>query len=144
MIGHNLFATTLVSKLKANSALTTWLAARSSALDIREMSWQGRDFQYPNVRVDTGTETTLEDGPCYGTRSQFAFRLLSFSEGISSQEVHDLALLVHNVVFNTRLTGSGWTTTLIMCDSWPRAIRTPDDIWRCIASYRCQINGGVS
>jgi hypothetical protein len=130
----------IVAKLKANSALTAWLAARSTAGEIRENQFQGREFQYPAVRVDLGTQTEEGNPPCY---SVLPFTVYCYSEKGSSQEANELAGLVNSALARKSLTGSGWQVQLIIPDSLIAARRTSQRVWQAANLYRMNIYGGV-
>lgn len=61
MIANNVIQAAIIAKLKAYTALTTWLAARSKAGEIREAQYQGVVFEYPCVRVSVGDQTPEGD-----------------------------------------------------------------------------------
>lgn len=147
MIGPNNLAAGVIAWLKADTAIAAYLAARNATGEIRQLSWHGREFVYPAIRVDIGTESPFENGPCGPTRSQLPFRVYTFSEQDSSYECGELAGLVHARLFSQKIDASvtyGFTTTLITMDGWPNPVMTGENIWQCVMAFRCQINGGIS
>src|SRR5688572_30727847 len=104
MIDNDLIQAAIVAKLKANSPLTTWLAARSTAGEIREGQFQGREFLYPSVRVELGTQIEEGNPPCYST---LPFTIYAYSEKNSSQEANQLAGYVQDALLRKNVTGSG-------------------------------------
>lgn len=143
MIFPNELDAALIAALKANSALTAYLTARSSANEIRHREWQGRDLQYPLVRIDSGTETPIADSHCYTSHSNLAFRIYVESEQDSQQECNELGRLVNVALFGQKLTGIGFTTNSIANDGTPGATRTGEGVWRMVIPYRMGINGGI-
>jgi hypothetical protein len=140
MIANNTIQAAIVAKLKTNSTLTTWLTAKSAGSEIRESSWQGTEYVYPAVRVETGTQQAgPENSVCYLTTGEIPFSVLSFSEGDSSQEADELAALVNAALVGQRITGSGFSSLLIQSDGLTHAARTGERIWRAIGLYRMQI-----
>ena len=140
MIDNDLIQAAIVAKLKANSALTTWLAARSTAGEIREAQFQGRDFLLPCVRVELGSQ--IEDGnpPCYST---LPFTVYSYSEQGSSQEANQLAGYVARALLRQNVSGSGWHSQLIIADSQIAARRTSERVWQAVTLYRMNVYGGI-
>jgi hypothetical protein len=140
VIDNDQIQAAIVAKLKANTALTTWLAARSTAGEIRENQFQGREFQYPAVRVDLGTQTEEGNPPCY---SALPFTVYCYSEKGSSQEANELAGLVNSALARKSLTGSGWQVQLIIPDSMIAARRTSQRVWQAANLYLMNIYGGI-
>lgn len=140
MIDSDLIQAALVSKLKANSALTTYLTQFGTQAEIRESQWQGTVFLYPNVRVELGTQ--IEDGnpPCYSTQP---FTVYSYSEKDSSQEANQLAGYVNDALIRKNVTGSGFTSGLIISDGNIAARRVTERVWQAVNLYRMNIYGGV-
>lgn len=140
MIDNDLLQAAVVAKLKANSALTTWLAARSTAGEIREGQFQGREFEYPSVRVELGTQ--IEDGnpPCFST---LPFTIYAYSEKDSSQEANQLAGLVADALLRQNVSGSGWHSQLIISDGQIAARRVSERVWQAASLYRMNVYGGV-
>lgn len=89
----------IVDKLKASLAL---LAVTS---DIREFSWKGRDFTWPNVRVQLGMQFARSDGNCRTTLSSQLFMARASSEKDSAIEALTIAGLINNALFGQQI----WT-----------------------------------
>lgn len=140
MIDNDQIQAAIVAKLKANSALTTWLATRSTAGEIRESQFQGREFFYPAVRVELGTQIEEGNPPCYST---LPFTVYSYSEKGSSQEANQLAGLVSDALLRKNVTGSGWHSQLIISDGVIAARRTSERVWQAVNLYRMNIYGGI-
>lgn len=140
MIDNNEIQAAIVAKLKANTALTTWLAARSTSSEIRESQFAGRDFLYPAVRVEIGTQTEEGNPPCYST---LPFTVYTYSEKNSSQEANELAGLVKDALLRKNVTGSGWRSQLIIADGMIAARRTSQKVWQAVNLYRMNVYGGI-
>lgn len=144
MIGPNPLAEALISVLLADTTLTAWLASRNAPEEIRELGYQGREFVYPAVRTDIGTETPQGDGPCYPFISDLAFRVYVYSEKNSSYECGELSKLVYDALFLSRLEGDDFGSNHIFVDSIPRPQRVGENLWRAVLPCRVQANGGLS
>lgn len=141
MIDNDLIQAAIVAKLKADTALTNWLATRSTNDEIREGQFQGREFQYPAVRVELGTQIEEGNPPCY---SSLPFTVYSYSEKGSSQEANQLAGYVKDALLRKSVSGSGWHTGIIAADGMIAARRTSQKVWQAVNLYRVNIYGGFS
>lgn len=141
MIDNNEIQAAIVAKLKANTALVTWLTARGAGDEIREAQYQARQFLYPAVRVEIGTQTEEGNPPCYST---LPFTVYAYSEKNSSQEANELAGLVRNALLRKNVTGSGWHSQLIIADGMIAARRTSQKVWQAVNLYRMNVYGGIS
>jgi hypothetical protein len=140
VIDNDLIQAAIVAKLKANSALTTWLADRSTAGEIREGQFAGREFQYPAVRVELGTQIEEGNPPCYST---LPFTIYAYSEQNSSQEANQLAGYVQDALLRKNVTGSGWQSQLIIADGMIAARRVSERVWQAVCLYRMNVYGGI-
>jgi hypothetical protein len=140
VIDNDQIQAALVAKLKANTALTTWLSSRSSSDEIREAQYQAAGFLYPAVRVELGTQIEEGNPPCYST---IPFTVCSYSEKNSSQEANQLAGLVADALLRKNVSGSGWHSQLIIADGMIAARRTSERVWQAVNLYRMNIYGGV-
>jgi len=138
MVGNDVVQAALVAALKANTALTTWLAARSTAGEIREAQYQGTQFSYPAVRVAVGDQVPVGD-TCYTTRAEVTFETWCYSEHDSSQQCDQLAKLVADALLGKRISGTGFASLVILCDSFPHAVRTGERLWEAFALWRMEI-----
>lgn len=138
MVGNDVIQAAIVAMLKADTALTTWLAARSTAGEIREAQYQGTAFAYPAVRAAVGDQTPIGD-TCYTKKAEVTFELWCYSEHDSSQECDQLAKLANDAVFGKRLNGTGFASLVVLCDSFPHAARTGDKLWETFSLYRMEI-----
>ena len=140
MIANNNIQAAIIAKLKANTALTDWLTARSAGSEIRETSWQGAAFTYPAVRASVGTQQPGPDtSHCYLTTGEVPFTVLCFSESDSSQQADVLAGLVNAALIGQRLSGTGFRSLAIQSDGLTHAVRTGERVWRAVGLFRMQI-----
>lgn len=139
MIRNDLIQAGLITKLKANSALTSFLTIAGAPDDIREAWFQGREYLYPNIRVDLGTQTEKGNPPCF---SGLPFTIYCHSENNSSQEANELAGLVNDALIRKVFTGSGWRSGSIQADGSIAAIRATERIWQAVNQYIVNIYGG--
>jgi len=111
----------IVTYTKGLSDITSLL--EDGADEIREDSWQGTDFSYPNIRVNIIDNIPLDE-TCNLCRITVSFMV--FSESYSSKESDTIAGVVHNTLhqrsFNSNgVTFSARTTRLIPAvrrDQW--------------------------
>lgn len=140
MISNELIQAAIISKLQANTALTTWLTARNAGSEIRELQYQGTTFIYPAVRAQAGAQAP--DGPtshCYTSNSEQPFTVVSYSEGDSSRECDQLAGLVNAALIDNVLVGTGFRSLRIQVDSLIKATRIAQRLWQATGLYRCYV-----
>lgn len=78
-----------ITKLKATPAIT----ARVSSSEIREDSWKGTDFTYPNIRVKLGSLTpTVPFNNCQIFRSEVSIQV--YVEQKSSRTADEIAGII--------------------------------------------------
>lgn len=140
MIDNDLIQAAIVAKLKANAALVAYLTQQGAGGEIREAQYQARQFLFPAVRVELGTQIEEGNPPCYSTLS---FTVYAYSEENSSQEANELAGLVTRALLRNNVTGSGWHSQLIISDGNIAARRTKERVWQAVNLYRMNVYGGV-
>ncbi len=104
----------IVTYTKTLSDITI-LLINGGADEIREDTWQGTIFQYPNIRVNLISNEPL-DATCNLCRITVSFMV--FAESASSQQSDNIAGVVHTTLhernFNSNtITFSARTTRLI-------------------------------
>ncbi len=127
----------IITKLKSISTVVALLPEGTKG--IKELQWQGDDFQYPAVRLD------IEDsGYEYDEQEQCGlyfveFSVYSFSEERTSKQCSQIKGLLESY-----LTGRGWTGTyakynrLRLVENIP-AIRESERLWRSQLRYRTRL-----
>lgn len=110
MIGNSTIQAAWIAKLKANTSIT----ALVPAVEVRENSWKGQTFSYPNIRVKL---TNLAPDKCQLLRSDVA--IYCFSEIKSSKQADDIAKVVTEQFWLHPFTYGGvkfvsiaWTNTI--------------------------------
>jgi len=105
----------LVSYLKSKTAVTSQLINKintTGADEIREDSWEGSEFTYPNIRVRLISNVPVDDGCLLG---RVAVSFMCNSEEYSSQQADRIAGIIadtlhgtsfnsNNIVFSARIT----------------------------------------
>jgi hypothetical protein len=125
----------IVAYLKGKSDITDQL--NDGAEEIREDSWQGRDFTYPNIRVRL---ISNEPQPKQCDLHSVSFSCMVFSEDASSQQsdriagiindtLHDKSFQSNNISFSAR------TTSLVP------AIRISERTWRAETILAASVSG---
>lgn len=140
MIDNDLIQAAIVAKLKADTPLVNWLTALGAGSEIREAQFQSREFLYPNVRVEVGTQIEEGNPPCYST---IPFTVYSYSEKDSSREANQLAGYVNDAILRKAVYGSGWISGIIITDGSIAARRVSERVWQAVNLYRMNIYGGV-
>ena len=111
----------LVTYTKTLTDVTDLL--EDGATEIREDSWQGTEFSYPNIRINVINNEPL-DATCNLCRITVSYMV--FSESYSSKESDTIAGVVHNTLHqrsftSNNVTFSARTTRLIPAvrrDQW--------------------------
>lgn len=91
----------MITNNDAQAAVVAWLKANTTVTDldsnfpdeIREETWQGEDFTYPNIRVSC----EITAGECY---DDLFCVISSFSEQKSSKESQNIAGVVATELHN--------------------------------------------
>lgn len=143
MLSNDLIQAALITKLKANTALVAFLTAASAGSEIREAQWQGREFTYPAVRVQVGTQMAGGNGPCYTTTGETPFTIYCYSEQDSSRQADQLAGLVDDALLGLHLSGTGFRTGPVLSDGLIKAVRTGERVWQATFLGRMQLYGGL-
>ena len=139
MIDDNTIQAAIVAKLKANSALVTWLTQFSAQAEIREAQWQGREFVYPAVRVEITSNIPQGETPCF---SQITTTIYYYSESDSSKQVNELAGYGNDALFEKAVNDSGWYSGLFVLDQRITGRRQSERVWQAVELYRTNIFGG--
>ena len=127
----------IIAKLKTLTTVTPLLPEGQSG--IKELQWQGDEFQYPAVRLDLErNEYVLDEQEMCGLY-KVEFSIYVFSQERSSKQSSQIKGLVENA-----LTGIGWHGTyakysrLRLLDSVP-AVREDSITWRTQLRYGTKV-----
>lgn len=105
MVDNGELQAAMVAYLKSQNSVTSLLSSGgSSATEIRECSWQGTDFQYPNIRV--GVDLMPSINGCGPDKADYIIE--TFSDKKSSLEADTIssamAKLLHKHPFSVTIT----------------------------------------
>lgn len=93
----------VIAYLKGNASVTALLPDSN---EIREDSWKGADFSYPNIRVKIlRTAPNSREANCSQTLGEWI--LLVFSEQKSSKEADLIAGAISNILHGRKFSSSG-------------------------------------
>lgn len=90
----------IISYSKAQSSLTSLLP--TGTVEIRELEWQGEQFQYPNVRISVDFFPALN-----GCQPSAEIYFDVFSEKPSSYEASNIAGVIQNIYHRKPFTTNG-------------------------------------
>lgn len=121
----------IIANMKANATI---LATLTDTDEIRESSWNGTEFSYPNYRVRINRLAPYRD--CY---QEFEASIYCYSEKQSSQEAEEMVGTVANVYHETAFTQNGIHFTSVYADLIP-AIKETNLEWRGEVILRSAIN----
>jgi len=138
MIPNDVIQKALISRLKSDTDLVT---ALGGSTEVREQQWQGRQFNYPAVRVAIGVQVPdIRKSPCNWSR--ISFSVLCFSEERSSHEADHIAGLVnaalHDKAFD--VAADGFRFHKIRSLGLVSARRASERIWAAEAFFDAEIH----
>lgn len=137
MLGDEVIQAAIVEKLKS---LAPFGLVQST--EVRELSWQGDTFTYPNIRVDLESNEWVFDEQERCNLQYATFSIYIFSEQRSSKECSQIKTIIINA-----LVGLGFTSVaqqvkfsrLRMVDNVP-AIREDANTWRSQVQFGSRIS----
>ena len=133
MIANDLIKEGIVQRLRVHSALTSLLP--DGIQGVREVNWRGTVFQYPNVRVQVGSQfDATPDNNC--TPTFVTFDVFVFSEKHSSQEADEIAGVVEAYIRGTTFTINTVKFSNVRVLELVPAIQDDPKTWR--SQVRCQ------
>lgn len=141
MISHASFQEQVIDELQAYAALI----ALVPAAEIREFYWQGTEFTYPSIRVDTRTQIPEGKGNCRTLHSVVNFTVYFYSEDDSSLECERIGFQVVEALFDQQIQdaapsqGPAWTSGVIDLMSLGAPRRTGERTWRGEAVFRVRV-----
>lgn len=117
MVSNDDIQAAIVAYLKSQSTVTVILG---SSEEIRELEWQGTDFQYPAVRVSVDFRPSI-DGCAPGRATVF---LDNFSEQKSSAQSQSLAGAEYDVFHKRPFNQNGMHFSGVTVMNMPKANAT--------------------
>jgi hypothetical protein len=133
LISSDLIQQEIIDILKADVPLT------AVTEDIREANYKGRDFIYPNVRVDLGYQNSRDNGNCEDSHSAINVIVSSNSEKDSSREASQIAGLIKNALAGQRIVGVGWYIATLRCIGMHAPVTSEPNLWRGNVYFRGNI-----
>jgi hypothetical protein len=96
-----------IAKIKATSTIT----ARVPAAEVREDSWKGQTFSYPNIRVKLGSLMPTTPNNCQIFRSEVSIRV--YVEQKSSKTADEIAGIIATAFWGKPFTNGAVKFTAI-------------------------------
>jgi hypothetical protein len=121
-IRNNTIQAALVAYLKGKTTLTSVLA---NANEVRENTWKGTDFKYPNVRVDL----TNNRPDTIGCPQAIGVTFQVFSESPSSLEADNIAGIIVDILHGIQFTQSSLSFALDVTNAKP-ANANGENLWQ--------------
>lgn len=137
MISDELLQADLITKLKGITSVTSLLP--DGVGGIKELQWQGDNFQYPCVRLDIEDAGYEFDDQERCNLNFVEFSVYIFSEERSSKQCSQIKGLLEKA-----MTGRGWNgayaryNLLRLLDNVP-AVRESELVWRSQLRYRTRV-----
>lgn len=141
MISHASFQEQVLDELQAYVALT----ALVPTTEIRETQWQGTEFTYPAIRVDTRNQIPEGSGQCRPTISIENFTILAYSENDSSLECERICFEIIEALFGRQLEdtapsqGPNWRAETVNLIQFNAPRRMAERTWRGEVIFRCRV-----
>jgi len=141
MISHASFQEQVLDRLQNFAALKLLVPVA----EMRELQWQGTEFTYPNLRVDTRRQTPEGSGQCRPTISIEDFAVLAYSEGDSSLECEQICFQIIEALFGEWLVdaaptqGPAWRADTINLVTFNAPRRIGERVWRGEVIFRCRV-----
>ena len=120
-IRNNTIQAALVTYTKSKATITSVLAAN----EIRENTWKGDDFKYPNVRIDLTDNVPTK----IGCPQSIGVTFQVFSEKPSSLEADDIAGIIVDVLHDKQFQQSNLNFALVATNVKP-AYEVGVTVWR--------------
>lgn len=123
----------LIDYLKTKTDVTNLL---TTANEIREDQWQGRDFVYPNIRCRLISNVPFDD--CNLADITLSWEV--YSEEASSYQADKICGKIRTVLHNKSFDSNGLHFNLRSTDLIP-AIRSDEKTWRSEALFTGNVSG---
>lgn len=139
MISNASIQAAWITKLKANTAIT----ALVPAVEIREESWKGTIFTYPNIRVKLGDLTPQNKNKnCQVFNSTVS--ILVFVEEKSSKQADTIAGVIATAFWGETFTSNGVRFAGITLDSVAPAEVPESDVnsWMSSTNFSTTVQNG--
>lgn len=143
MIPIELLQKSIIAKLRANTALITYLGGTSQ---IKENQWQGQDFTYPAIRLDIQPQTPMGTGTDRTRLSNSMWMIRTYSQEKDSYQANHMITLVVNALFNKQIDGTDennnpyFRLLRINILNIDGAFRITDRLWMATAIFESEGN----
>ena len=136
MVHNNVVQAAIIDKLKAYEGLA------GISEEIREADWQGKDFTYPNVRVDLLQGIPEGDGPCEDKKRPVTFGTSIRSKQKSSMECNSYGELVIAALRGKQLSSSTFYSGKIRLRQYPGSVHNPlIEVWSLTLIWEVNVYG---
>jgi len=136
MIGPDELQEGIISKLKADATLVAYLTGLGVPDEIREVSWQAKDFKYPCVRVDIGLCSPYGGDKCELNQSEILFEVQAFSVEASSRQCGHLIGLTIKALFGKSIQATNWHSQWIRLMPFLGPRQIGENVWQSGAPFR--------
>lgn len=126
----------IIAYLKSKTAITDLLTA--GATEIREDTWQGDVFTYPNIRVRLIDNIPQDGRDC--NLHRVIFSCMAFSEEYSSLQADQIAGIIVETLHDTSFYSNNFHFSLRGTSLVP-AIRSDERTWRSEAIMSALVSG---
>lgn len=127
-------------KSKFPDAVATGTSTSLSEDEIKELQWQGTEFNYPTVRLAMGVHQPLFDPQCNAGRINFAW--VTFSEKSSSQEADRFADIIRGEFADRPFSSNGVRFSMIRVVGQVPSVRQDRRTWRSEVSLIADVQSG--
>lgn len=106
MIGIDIIQKAIIAEIKSKPAITSLVTNTDSVVEVREVYWNGTDFEFPAIRVAIHPALPSIEGCEY---TEFGFSVYVISESTSSKEATDIQTTVISNITNSFSYSDGGT-----------------------------------
>lgn len=139
-VSRNIVQEAIFTKLKNDSALTTFLDNAGASNAIAEASPVAVDFLFPVIRISVGNRTVIGDGNARHRNHSYSLQFYVYSEETSSKQADDIAILVHDALNGDTLPLSTGTTGVVDIDNIS-APSQADGLWQILVTGSVRVAG---
>jgi len=132
-IRNNKIQAAIISYLKSKTSLTSVLANGSD--EIRENSWKGTTFKYPNVRVELVSNKPKRPG----CPQDIEYNIQVFSESPSSLESDEIAGIIVDILHLKQFTSNDIAFASYASDVRP-AFEVSETVWQSVCMMRATVS----
>lgn len=131
MLSNNEVKETFIAYAKAQSSLTDEVGD-----EIRELSWMGTDFTYPNIRFRVIDNAAIQDCDISSILASFVV----YSENLSSLEADRIAGIIKDILHKRSFSSNGYAISQSYVTSLVPAIAQTEKTWRSEVIFRAKMS----